>query len=76
MLSRERALQIKILELETELRKKIEEQNQLVCKMSSVRISVTMYFMTNTLQLTFFRGGKPLVAQRVVNPTVSMRMCV
>ncbi|XP_020946441.1 outer dense fiber protein 2-like isoform X5 [Sus scrofa] len=35
MLSRERALQIKILELETELRKKIEEQNQLVCKMSS-----------------------------------------
>ncbi|XP_036916827.1 protein BCAP isoform X4 [Sturnira hondurensis] len=35
MSSRERALQIKILDLETELRKKIEEQNQLVCKISS-----------------------------------------
>ncbi|XP_065375365.1 protein BCAP isoform X3 [Macaca fascicularis] len=35
MSSRERALQIKILDLETELRKKNEEQNQLVCKMSS-----------------------------------------
>ncbi|XP_059946031.1 protein BCAP isoform X4 [Mesoplodon densirostris] len=33
--SRERALQVKILELETELRKKNEEQNQLVCKMNS-----------------------------------------
>uniref|UniRef100_A0A673TFE4 Outer dense fiber of sperm tails 2 like n=1 Tax=Suricata suricatta TaxID=37032 RepID=A0A673TFE4_SURSU len=33
--SRERALQIKILDLETELRKKNEEQNQLVCKMNS-----------------------------------------
>uniref|UniRef100_A0A2K6SFM4 Outer dense fiber of sperm tails 2 like n=1 Tax=Saimiri boliviensis boliviensis TaxID=39432 RepID=A0A2K6SFM4_SAIBB len=35
MSSRERALQIKILDLETELRKKNEEQNQLVCKMNS-----------------------------------------
>ncbi|KAM9244360.1 protein BCAP-like isoform 3-T4 [Dugong dugon] len=35
MSSRERALQIKILDLETELRKKNEEQNQLVCKFSS-----------------------------------------
>ncbi|XP_032280567.1 protein BCAP isoform X3 [Halichoerus grypus] len=35
MSSRERALQIKILNLETELRKKNEEQNQLVCKMHS-----------------------------------------
>ncbi|XP_058991723.1 protein BCAP isoform X4 [Mustela lutreola] len=35
MSSRERALQIKILNLETELRKKNEEQNQLVCKMNS-----------------------------------------
>uniref|UniRef100_A0A7N5KCM4 Outer dense fiber of sperm tails 2 like n=1 Tax=Ailuropoda melanoleuca TaxID=9646 RepID=A0A7N5KCM4_AILME len=35
MSSRERALQIKILGLETELRKKNEEQNQLVCKMNS-----------------------------------------
>ncbi|KAF6110430.1 outer dense fiber of sperm tails 2 like [Phyllostomus discolor] len=35
MSSRERALQIKILDLETELRKKIEEQNQLVCKINS-----------------------------------------
>ncbi|XP_033614126.1 protein BCAP isoform X8 [Fukomys damarensis] len=33
--SRERALQVKILDLETELRKKNEEQNQLVCKMNS-----------------------------------------
>lgn len=33
--SRERALQMKILDLETELRKKNEEQNQLVCKMNS-----------------------------------------
>ncbi|XP_066232804.1 protein BCAP isoform X4 [Saccopteryx leptura] len=33
--SRERALQIKILDLETELRKKNEEQNQLVCKINS-----------------------------------------
>ncbi|XP_040843319.1 protein BCAP [Ochotona curzoniae] len=33
--SRERALQIKILDLETELRKKNEEQNQLICKMNS-----------------------------------------
>lgn len=40
MSSRERALQIKILDLETELRKKNEEQNQLVCKMSSVSISM------------------------------------
>ncbi|XP_043431415.1 protein BCAP isoform X1 [Prionailurus bengalensis] len=32
MSSRERALQIKILDLETELRKKNEEQSQLVCK--------------------------------------------
>ncbi|XP_064444958.1 protein BCAP isoform X6 [Mirounga angustirostris] len=36
MSSRERALQIKILNLEIELRKKNEEQNQLVCKMHSV----------------------------------------
>ncbi|XP_061042359.1 protein BCAP isoform X2 [Eubalaena glacialis] len=35
MSSREKALQIKILDLETELRKKNEEQNQLVCKMNS-----------------------------------------
>ncbi|XP_011932390.1 PREDICTED: outer dense fiber protein 2-like isoform X6 [Cercocebus atys] len=35
MSSRERALQIKILDLETELRKKNEEQNQLVYKMNS-----------------------------------------
>ncbi|XP_032158283.1 protein BCAP isoform X3 [Mustela erminea] len=35
MSSRERALHIKILNLETELRKKNEEQNQLVCKMNS-----------------------------------------
>uniref|UniRef100_A0A2I3GQC4 Outer dense fiber of sperm tails 2 like n=1 Tax=Nomascus leucogenys TaxID=61853 RepID=A0A2I3GQC4_NOMLE len=35
MSSRESALQIKILDLETELRKKNEEQNQLVCKMNS-----------------------------------------
>ncbi|XP_036992447.2 protein BCAP isoform X4 [Artibeus jamaicensis] len=35
MSSRERALQIKILDLETKLRKKIEEQNQLVCKINS-----------------------------------------
>ncbi|KAM9241772.1 LOW QUALITY PROTEIN: protein BCAP-like [Dugong dugon] len=34
-MSSERALQIKILDLETELRKKNEEQNQLVCKFSS-----------------------------------------
>uniref|UniRef100_F6UVF7 Outer dense fiber of sperm tails 2 like n=1 Tax=Callithrix jacchus TaxID=9483 RepID=F6UVF7_CALJA len=33
--SREKALQIKISDLETELRKKNEEQNQLVCKMNS-----------------------------------------
>ncbi|XP_016076136.1 PREDICTED: outer dense fiber protein 2-like isoform X4 [Miniopterus natalensis] len=35
MSSRERALQNKILDLETELRKKNEEQNQLVCKINS-----------------------------------------
>ncbi|XP_073090337.1 protein BCAP isoform X4 [Manis javanica] len=35
MSSRERALQTKILDLETELRKKNEEQNQLVCKMNN-----------------------------------------
>ncbi|XP_029416160.1 protein BCAP isoform X5 [Nannospalax galili] len=35
MSTRERAFQIKILDLETELRKKNEEQNQLVCKMNS-----------------------------------------
>ncbi|XP_028643976.1 protein BCAP [Grammomys surdaster] len=35
MSSRERALQIKILDLETELRKKNEEQNQLVGKMNT-----------------------------------------
>ncbi|XP_060058265.1 protein BCAP isoform X4 [Erinaceus europaeus] len=35
MSSRERALEIKILNLETELRKKNEEQNQLVCHMNS-----------------------------------------
>ncbi|XP_037584221.1 protein BCAP isoform X2 [Cebus imitator] len=35
MSSRERALQIKIVDLENELRKKNEEQNQLVCKMNS-----------------------------------------
>ncbi|XP_006831053.1 PREDICTED: outer dense fiber protein 2-like [Chrysochloris asiatica] len=33
--SRERALQIKILDLETELRKKNEEQSRLVCKFNS-----------------------------------------
>ncbi|XP_029416158.1 protein BCAP isoform X3 [Nannospalax galili] len=37
MSTRERAFQIKILDLETELRKKNEEQNQLVCKMNSSR---------------------------------------
>ncbi|XP_048967685.1 protein BCAP isoform X4 [Canis lupus dingo] len=36
MSSRERALQMKILDLETELRKKSEEQNQLVCKINSI----------------------------------------
>lgn len=41
MSSRERALQMKILDLETELRKKSEEQNQLVCKINSVSISMT-----------------------------------
>lgn len=40
MSSRERALQTKILDLETELRKKNEEQNQLVCKMNNVSISM------------------------------------
>ncbi|CAK6441303.1 unnamed protein product [Pipistrellus nathusii] len=35
MSSREKALQIKILDLETELRKKNEEQNQLVCKINT-----------------------------------------
>ncbi|KAF7482925.1 hypothetical protein GHT09_005678 [Marmota monax] len=35
MTSRERALQTKILDLETELRKKNEEQNQLVCKINT-----------------------------------------
>lgn len=40
MSSREKALQIKILDLETELRKKNEEQNQLVGKMNSVSISM------------------------------------
>ncbi|KAF6345235.1 outer dense fiber of sperm tails 2 like [Rhinolophus ferrumequinum] len=35
MSSRERALQIKILDLEAELRKRNEEQNQLVCKINS-----------------------------------------
>uniref|UniRef100_A0A8D2AI08 Outer dense fiber of sperm tails 2 like n=1 Tax=Sciurus vulgaris TaxID=55149 RepID=A0A8D2AI08_SCIVU len=35
MSSRERALQVKIVDLETELRKKNEEQNQLVCKINS-----------------------------------------
>uniref|UniRef100_A0A8C9Q7L7 Outer dense fiber of sperm tails 2 like n=1 Tax=Spermophilus dauricus TaxID=99837 RepID=A0A8C9Q7L7_SPEDA len=35
MSSRERALQTKILDLETELRKKNEEQNQLVCKINT-----------------------------------------
>ncbi|KAM4873071.1 protein BCAP isoform 5-T8 [Thomomys bottae] len=35
MSSRERALQIKILDLETELRKKNEEQNQLICKINN-----------------------------------------
>uniref|UniRef100_A0A8I5UDG2 Outer dense fiber of sperm tails 2 like n=1 Tax=Pongo abelii TaxID=9601 RepID=A0A8I5UDG2_PONAB len=39
MSSRESALQIKILDLETELRKKNEEQNQLVCKMNSYAFS-------------------------------------
>ncbi|GAB5575229.1 protein BCAP isoform X2 [Prionailurus iriomotensis] len=41
MSSRERALQIKILDLETELRKKNEEQSQLVCKMNSGTESTT-----------------------------------
>ena len=45
MSSRERALQIKILDLETELRKKIEEQNQLVCKINSVSISMAYVFL-------------------------------
>ena len=40
MSSRERALQVKIVDLENELRKKNEEQNQLVCKMNSVSISI------------------------------------
>lgn len=40
MSSRERALQVKIVDLENELRKKNEEQNQLVCKMNSVSISM------------------------------------
>ncbi|KAK7814347.1 hypothetical protein U0070_027005 [Myodes glareolus] len=40
MSSREKALQIKILDLETELRKKNEEQNQLVGKMNSVSINM------------------------------------
>uniref|UniRef100_A0A8C0A776 Outer dense fiber of sperm tails 2 like n=1 Tax=Bos mutus grunniens TaxID=30521 RepID=A0A8C0A776_BOSMU len=35
MSSREKALQVKIVDLENELRKKNEEQNQLVCKMNS-----------------------------------------
>ncbi|XP_054547387.1 protein BCAP isoform X3 [Talpa occidentalis] len=35
MSSRDRALQIKILDLETELRKRSEEQNQLISKMNS-----------------------------------------
>ncbi|XP_069863623.1 protein BCAP isoform X2 [Dipodomys merriami] len=35
MSSRERALQIKILDLEAELRKKNQEQNQLVCKINN-----------------------------------------
>ncbi|XP_020732931.2 protein BCAP isoform X2 [Odocoileus virginianus] len=35
MSSTERALQVKIVDLENELRKKNEEQNQLVCKMNS-----------------------------------------
>uniref|UniRef100_A0A8C6CYH9 Outer dense fiber of sperm tails 2 like n=1 Tax=Moschus moschiferus TaxID=68415 RepID=A0A8C6CYH9_MOSMO len=35
MSSRERALQVKIVDLENELRKKNEEQNQLVCKINS-----------------------------------------
>lgn len=35
MSSRDRAFQIKILNLETALREKSEEQNQLVCKMNS-----------------------------------------
>ncbi|XP_045022042.1 protein BCAP isoform X2 [Bubalus bubalis] len=37
MSSRERALQVKIVDLENELRKKNEEQNQLVCKMNSLQ---------------------------------------
>lgn len=40
MSSREKALQVKIVDLENELRKKNEEQNQLVCKMNSVSISM------------------------------------
>ena len=40
MSSRERALQVKIVDLENELIKKNEEQNQLVCKMNSVSISM------------------------------------
>uniref|UniRef100_A0A8C6G811 Outer dense fiber of sperm tails 2-like n=1 Tax=Mus spicilegus TaxID=10103 RepID=A0A8C6G811_MUSSI len=43
MSSRERALQIKILDLEAELRKKNEEQNQLVDKMNTVSIRVACY---------------------------------
>ncbi|XP_055441266.1 protein BCAP isoform X3 [Bubalus kerabau] len=39
MSSRERALQVKIVDLENELRKKNEEQNQLVCKMNSQQAS-------------------------------------
>ena len=40
MSSRERALQVKIVDLENELRKKNEEQNQIVCNMNRVSISM------------------------------------
>ncbi|GAB1288215.1 Protein BCAP [Apodemus speciosus] len=50
MSSRERALQIKILDLETELRKKNEEQNQLVGKMSTKSPASGYMLERNTAQ--------------------------
>lgn len=48
MSSRERTLQIKILDLEAELRKKNEEQNQLVGQMNSVSISMACIVNVST----------------------------
>lgn len=48
MSSRERALQIKILDLEAELRKKNEEQNQLVGQMNCVSISMACIVNVST----------------------------